>query len=222
MATKHILKNTLKVLVTLVLGLQGTAYGLDDVQYFPGSATWSGDGCHFAGDPSGMEDAFFLENGPDLAVIFTNLSGKWMDGATKMERLSRCIFSVPFSIPDHHYIAEYTQTINYGIVKPAGARATLDVDSNLRGAKGNILANLSSIHKAYASKDAVNSPLVSIHSSRDNFAKKSWCKANITNYILQSDLKVGLSKGPKGQEAQITVDGLDARIWLEPTVLPCS
>lgn len=207
--------------LTMTLAYSRSARAADDVQYNIDDATWSGDGCHFAGDKSGLEDAWFLENGPDLAVVFTNLSGRQNDKSRRFERQSRCLFEVPFTIPEGSFIAEWTQSVQYGIVKPAGGKAKITIASKLKGARGNILANLASYRREFKNKDTINSPLEVAYTQRDKFVKKSWCKRALTKFALQSEINVSVARSPKGEETLLAVDGLDARLTIDPNVQSC-
>lgn len=93
-----------------------------------------GGACKFQDDANGPADAFTIANGQDLSIVFTKLGeGTRRPGPNGMNE-SRCSFAMPIDVPAGQFLSGWSQSLQYGIVKPAGVRAGLGLDSAIQNA----------------------------------------------------------------------------------------
>lgn len=102
---------------------------------FRGGATRKfGGACKFNDDASGPADSFVIANGQDVSIVFTRLGEGTRRNAHSGIIASRCNFAVPIDVPEGSFLSGWTQSLQYGIVKPSGVRAGLGLDSALQRA----------------------------------------------------------------------------------------
>ncbi len=105
------------------LGRGGFHGGRGAVRNFGG-----GGACKFDDDGRGPADSFVIANGADVSIVFTKLGDATRRAPGGLVQ-SRCNFAVPLDVPAGSYISGWKQSLTYGIVKPAGVRAGLGLDS---------------------------------------------------------------------------------------------
>jgi hypothetical protein len=201
------------------------------------SATWRVDkvkalgfGSKFADKDGDPADAFIVANGNDLSIVFTKLGEATRVGPAGKAEFSRCALTVPLEVPAGTYLSSFQQTFQYGIVKPAGLRAGLSIDSRIRGAKAGQF-DLPDYEVKFDKDSVLDSPLEVAASSREffpetkpryQFWKKRWCnRTRDTKLEYAATTTTWAQRDKGGLTVKIAVDGLDAHVDMGATLTDC-
>lgn len=91
----------------------------------PGAVTWDVTRAIAGGSTCSVGvDAFILQNGSDLTMVFSNL-GVALEPGAPAQREGACSVQVPSTVPAGVYPATVTQTYDYGVTRSAGSTGTL-------------------------------------------------------------------------------------------------
>lgn len=85
-------------------------------------------------------DAFILQNGSDLSMVFSNLGVALGPGAPQAEGEGACSVQVTAAVPAGIYPSSVTQTYQYGVTRTAGTTGTLAASVQFLGIAVNPLS----------------------------------------------------------------------------------
>ncbi|MFO0679488.1 MAG: hypothetical protein U0169_23380 [Polyangiaceae bacterium] len=201
------------------------------------TATWRVDkvrgvgvGCKFKDDARGPANAFVVANGNDVAVVFTQLGEATRLGPARRREWSRCAFDIPVDVPAGTYLSGFSQAFTYGIVKPAGLRAGLSIDTVFRGPLAGRF-EMPHFERNFEKNDVLNVSMETVAATREVFPenqarydrwKKRWCARNRDTRMTFDGLAQTWSERDKnGLEVVIAVDGLDAHVDMGADLTEC-
>jgi len=113
-------------LVTL-MNLAPTAYSQQTIAWDAQGAILAGTGC--AKDV----DAFIMEAGNDLSIVFSNLGVELSDSFAPLAARKSCLAKVAARVASGYYVGTLEQKVSFGIVKSYNSEATVGVSSTFAG-----------------------------------------------------------------------------------------
>jgi hypothetical protein len=199
--------------------------------WHPERVRGSGGGCRFSSDDAGSADAFALASGGDMALVFTRLGEITRHGKRRSMTISRCDFAVPLTVPDGTYVSSWSQSMQYGAVKPAGVAAGLSLRSSLDASRGPSLP-LPTLERRFERAESVNIALDSLASDgttalggNGNGRRQKWCKrGREIDHELRGVASTWAERGQDDQDAAVVlaIDGLDMRVDFAATLEACA
>jgi len=194
-------------------------------------ATGSGGGCRFPGDRGGAADAWVTSNGGDLSIVFTQLGASTKVGPRGRMLLSRCDYAVPLEVPAGHVLTGWTQTVTYGVSKPAGVAAGIRGLSAITGPR-NVSFELPDFELRFKKNDVVDIPLDVIPGARESFPeshprydrwRKRWCNpARRPDLTYSGTASTWSQRDANGTSpVVIAVDGLDLHLDVQADTEAC-
>lgn len=188
-----------------------------------------GGSCKFVDDANGPADTFVIANGQDLSIVFTNLGAPTKRGPRGQQVQSACNFEVPLDVSADHYISGWHQTLDYGVVKPAGVAAGVGLVAALDPSQGATLP-LPGIDVRFARDVATNIAfdtasadlVVDPAQGRHKAWRKQGCKDRQREITYSGTAFVWAERTAATLEPVIiAVDGVDARFDVGATVQAC-
>lgn len=188
--------------------------------------------CKFEADAAGPADAFVITNGQDISIVFTRLGTETKLGPQGMRRWSRCNFTVPVEPPAGTYITGWHQSLQYGVVKPAGVAAGLGMEARLDLLPGGLLP-LPGIEQRFPRDAALNNPLGVAEATdltldpANRPLHKQWRRQSCAKNRDRDVSFVGTAytwterTRPNAPPVILAVDGVDARFDIGATVATC-
>lgn len=206
--------SSLFLILAVTLSLVGAQVGKadDKVQWLVENARAQGTGC--TNDPArGNADTYFLENGGDLSVVFSNLALNLVagDNGPLLQRRS-CSIAVPFLLQPNFLPLSFTQTLTYGILKTEGASATIESNGVIFGGK------IKKFSKKFARGARADKPL-EIQTTHETFDKdrrrllRHLCRrpqASRNQYA--AEVAIEGARDSRQQSLMVSADSLDLRL----------
>ncbi|MCX6118604.1 MAG: hypothetical protein NT027_13760 [Proteobacteria bacterium] len=187
--------------------LSAAAYSQQSVKWDAARAALAGQGC------VKDVDAFVLENGNDLSVVFSNL-GVNLPGnsSSTLAARSNCTVRVPARVAPGVYIGELTQRISYGVTKTARTRGSVATRSTFFG----FPVSPYTIDLPYGR--SINEPLL-VNSRQDLFSVRTtptwyqgWCAPRrAPQGLYQANFAISGQKDHASEDLIMFVDGLDLK-----------
>jgi hypothetical protein len=211
------MKNFWKLGLALVGSLASAgAFSQQTVQWDADSAVLAGNGCQKD------VDAFVIENGNDLAIVFSSL-GVDLPGNQSRTLAGRktCLARVKATVAQGRYIAKLTQRLSFGVTKTARTRGSIAVNSTFFGFR----VPIHTVDVPYG--QSINNPLMqrdrqdyfSVNTTRSWY--DSWCRARSPQGLYSAQLAVSGQKDNAAEDLIMFADGLDLRFELVAGLQTC-
>ena len=178
-----------------------------------------------------MPDAFVTANGNDLSIVFTRLGELTRRGPRNKRLVSRCNFSVPIDIAPGTFLAGWSQSLQYGIIKPAGVRAGLGLDTKFTGPLGAMKFDMPAFEIEFPRNQNLNIPLAVANASRETFPendrrynrwKNRWCDKNRGKALeFAGTASTWSERDADNTPVVIAIDGLDVHADFGAVVQDC-
>lgn len=172
----------------------------------PGAVTWDMTAVLMGGSAcSKGVDAFVLQNGSDLSMVFSNLGVALDEGAPQV-REAACTVQVGALVPPRLYPTSVTQSYDYGVTRTAGSTGTLLSSIRLLGIAIDpvpLTVSASGAHLVATRTDTWST-------SSPWFAK--WCApTRPTSGTLTASFRARASTATAADSIVLFVDGLGLR-----------
>lgn len=201
MINRNILTAT--CLLGLGLGYSAPGFALEAAQQV---VQWDADRAILAGTGCQKDiDAFILEAGNDVSVIFSNLGVDLSDQFAPMAARKSCLARIPARVSNGYYIGTLTQAVSFGVIKSRNSQATVGVNSTFAGYR------LPALNVTVGRGRIANGEIEQASRSDDFLVHgRGFCRRNIP-VMYQAQLTVAGQRGSHLESVITQVDGLDVR-----------
>lgn len=195
--------------ISAFLGTTGPAYSQQVIRWDVNRAVLAGSGCQKD------VDAFIIEAGNDVAVVFSNLGVELADRYAPLAARKTCMARIAASVAKGLYIGTLTQNVSFGVSKSFGSEAGVGVMSSFAGYRLPPL-NVSIGRNRRADGD------IQTASRRDDFLVngRGMCNRNIP-VMYQAQLTASGSRSTINDFVITQIDGLDVRFEATAGVYTC-
>lgn len=175
-----------------------------------------GNGCN-----SSAGDTFFVENGGDLSVVFSNLRIDLSAGSGPLSETKNCRFQVPFKLEPHFFPQSFVQQLTFGIVKTRSTKASIRYDSSI------FFSPLPALAKNFANGISQNVPLDMLERDdgqniRNASLMKLCARQAPADDVYSGNISMTGTRASLSEDLLLATDSLDVRLDVEGQYVACN
>ncbi len=160
-------------------------------------------------------DAFVMEAGNDISIVFSNLGIELADQYAPMQARKSCLARINARVANGYYIGTLTQNVSFGVVKTLNSEATIGVRSNFGG------YNLQPLNVVFG-RNRRASGEIQTASRQDDFIVqgRGYCGRKFP-VSYQAQLTAAASRASMQDSVISQIDGLDVRFEATAGLFMC-